>query len=284
MNLGSVDILILCCLFFLAWPLIAASVMLLSAETLWQGKIPVTNRPWWRTRAAQFEPLSLDPTSRDSVLCWMVAIRWPLDERLKHTRHPPHWPMRELWATTEAMILDIVTLHFLLESDGVPERLIIEKLEAWRSKWGEADGALPDRLGDYLRYRLSIEDPAYLQLPSVFWDAMTVAVEFARGEVERKGSERAFPPAEWLQQRMDPVAIDRYEEQHIAHRAAGSPALLLTPRHERDWDRMKLRMLPGDELWSFDSPSRYWQGMAGRRGIALVRAGRAIDHLITAMN
>jgi hypothetical protein len=50
------------------------------------------------------------------------------------------------------------------------------------------------------------------------------------------------------------------------------------------WVEMKSHMQEGDVLWTFDSPLKYWQALAGAEGIALVRNGEVIEILMTSMN
>ena len=50
------------------------------------------------------------------------------------------------------------------------------------------------------------------------------------------------------------------------------------------WEALKADMRPGDELWTFSSPPRTWEDLAGRAGIALVRDGMAIAILVTMLN
>jgi hypothetical protein len=40
----------------------------------------------------------------------------------------------------------------------------------------------------------------------------------------------------------------------------------------------------GDELWEFSSPADYWQNLAGRGGVALVRGGAIVASIVTIMN
>ena len=51
-----------------------------------------------------------------------------------------------------------------------------------------------------------------------------------------------------------------------------------------DWRRVKGCIAPGDELWTFSSPGNQGQKLVFRAGIALVRNGQPIDHVITAMS
>ena len=47
---------------------------------------------------------------------------------------------------------------------------------------------------------------------------------------------------------------------------------------------MVAEMQDGDELWEFNSPKHFWEHMAGRAGIALVRAANTVDGIVTTMN
>jgi hypothetical protein len=51
-----------------------------------------------------------------------------------------------------------------------------------------------------------------------------------------------------------------------------------------EWEALKAQMQPGDELWTFASPPEFWEHLAGRAGIALVRDGNTIAVLLGAMN
>lgn len=50
------------------------------------------------------------------------------------------------------------------------------------------------------------------------------------------------------------------------------------------WKRLLSKMEPGDELWEYCNAPHYWENLAGRQGIALVRNGEIIGELITKMN
>ena len=50
------------------------------------------------------------------------------------------------------------------------------------------------------------------------------------------------------------------------------------------WQELKAAMQPGDELWTFASPAKSWEDLAGRAGIAVVRNGIPIKALVTKLN
>ena len=51
-----------------------------------------------------------------------------------------------------------------------------------------------------------------------------------------------------------------------------------------EWEALKSHMQPGDQLWTFMSPQKSWEALAGRSGIALVRDGAPIEVIVGAMN
>jgi hypothetical protein len=93
---------------------------------------------------------------------------------------------------------------------------------------------------------------------------LEIADSWVLNEIQLIKSKRSFPPIEWLEKRVD---IDEI--------GAGSSG---------DWNRLKMFLTERDELWTFSSPPDYWAGLAGRAGVALVRNGRPIAHVITVMN
>jgi len=51
-----------------------------------------------------------------------------------------------------------------------------------------------------------------------------------------------------------------------------------------EWREMVGSMREGDELWEYRSPEHFWEHLAGRAGIALVRKGEVVDAIATALN
>ena len=51
-----------------------------------------------------------------------------------------------------------------------------------------------------------------------------------------------------------------------------------------EWEALKSEMKPGDEIWTFSSPPETWEALMGRSGIALVRDGEIVQHIVTLMN
>ena len=51
-----------------------------------------------------------------------------------------------------------------------------------------------------------------------------------------------------------------------------------------EWEKLKARMVPGDEIWEFDSPGEYWASLAGEAGIVLVRDDTAVFFITTERN
>lgn len=81
-----------------------------------------------------------------------------------------------------------------------------------------------------------------------------------------------------------PLSIDDLEKWSLSKESKECPQLHSFGIGSREWQRIKLQMQPGDELYKFRSPPETWAIMAGRAGIALVRDGKVIEMLITSLN
>ncbi len=51
-----------------------------------------------------------------------------------------------------------------------------------------------------------------------------------------------------------------------------------------EWEALKARMMDGDELWNFSTPEWTWQALCVHQGIALIRNGEVIAHIVTTLN
>jgi hypothetical protein len=102
-----------------------------------------------------------------------------------------------------------------------------------------------------------------------------------------KASEQTMPviPAAWL---IKKITVAEAEAEHPGandertkqHPELGRPFGFLNAK----WEALKAAMRPNDELWTFSSPPRTWEDLAGRAGIALVRDGKPIEILVTMLN
>jgi hypothetical protein len=257
-----------------------------SAKVLWQGQIPVIGRAWWPARAAKFTP----PASRETILCQMIELRRKIDPRLRHRGSPSNWPMFQLWETTEAVILEIVEQYLWLRDGGLVEQIALEKIEIFHRATIDVDLEPGISMRSYIFRRVTEIDPLYLSQGTKLLDrAISVAERRAYDEIKQKKLQPSFPPKEWLKQRISAPMVERQRAPLVL----GGLRITIDQRsfdldaaipQKRDWDRIKLRMLPDDELWTFNSPPETWQALAGRMGVALIRDGRAIDHAITVMN
>jgi hypothetical protein len=78
----------------------------------------------------------------------------------------------------------------------------------------------------------------------------------------------------------------RPDQLDESDRAGPRAQFLLKPFGGRNaqWEALKARMQPGDELWTFSSSAQSWADLAGRAGVALVRHGEIIERIVTIMN
>ena len=103
---------------------------------------------------------------------------------------------------------------------------------------------------------------------------------------ERDGEERTevIPPS-WLQEKISVAEAEAThpgvdDERRSRHPELAKPFGGLNSR----WEALKSEMKPGDEIWTFSSPADYWEHLAGRAGVALVRHGKAVKTIVTLKN
>jgi len=204
--------------------------------------------------------------SREGVLVQMIELRRQTMPWLRRPKPARKWPMFELWRSPEATTLETIESFRWIGDAGASDQSALETLAAriidrHSRKLLDADFTIRELVVS----RLRIEYPSYSSIQAKILDQqLEIADSWVLTEIQSIRSEPPFPPIEWFEKRVNFDEID-----------AGN---------QRDWKHILMRFTERDELWTFSSPSDYWAGLAGRAGIALVRNGRPIAHVITFMN
>ncbi len=239
----------------------------------------VTGKPYDRLAEPATEWLDQDPTYFVGDL---VIRRQCFDPRLKgeKLREWPGWRFRD---TTDAMILHVVTDYHELRDAG----------EADEDIWGRLDenkmGARPSPcdLPTYVNYRLRQDDPDYLSIGERFVSEQIAYCEKYAACRAKKREPEPWPPMDWCDKKISLSECERILNKNVPPSAKVSPSAkggLAGRMIHTQISRVKKRMMPGDELWTFSSPSDYWQALAGRAGVVLIRNGRPIWNHVTLMN
>jgi hypothetical protein len=128
-----------------------------------------------------------------------------------------------------------------------------------------------------IEQKLRQTDPSYLDMKTdILTKNVALAKHWAQEEINWIKSRPPYPPLEWLE---SPTHIGEAAPEPVT-----VPALLQLSPGKREWRRLKARMAKDDELRSFCSPPKSWQSLTGRKGVALVRMGKPIAHVVTLMN
>ena len=86
---------------------------------------------------------------------------------------------------------------------------------------------------------------------------------------------------EWLTEQL---SVEECEAKHLVFDKSLGDKPIPFGFINNQWQNLLLKMQEGDEIWEFCSSSEFWQMLAGRSGVCLVRNGEIIDSIITAMN
>jgi hypothetical protein len=115
--------------------------------------------------------------------------------------------------------------------------------------------------------------------------ALLCAIALWHGGSARAADDASRIPKEWLDKKIS------VEEAEAAHPGINDDRVQRFPEaakpfgfQSQAWEALKAAMQPGDELWTFASPAKSWEDLAGRAGIAVVRDGNPIKMLVTVMN
>jgi hypothetical protein len=241
-------------------------------QMLWQGRIPTTNRIWWPARAAKLDPAR---PRRETILVQMIELRRRKDPRLGRAKPADRWPMFQLRETPEATILSTMEDFRWLKDAGLDDQSALRRMETLTS--GNASPLLGSgfTLRGLIAISLKTVDPSYLALgDEILVRQLEIADKWVQDQIQWTKSQPAFPPIEWLKKRVTEQEIDSGQAGRI---------LASVPKHT-DWLHVRARLVAGDEIWEFDSPREDWERLMGWRGIALIRDGRPIAHIVVVMN
>jgi hypothetical protein len=190
-------------------------------------------------------------------------------------------------------ILEIAELCYILKNDGFPVPQVFERL-GWVHTPEPNTLRLVmtwDPLADYLLSHVRLHWPLFLKSGMHrFRTCMAIAELWAELSAQRvKGS--SWPHPEMLSKpgrlampflRLDDEDDDQPDDQFFSDK----PGAVLTTMVARlpcaagrDWRRLRARLVPGDELRNYSTGCESFALKMGSSGLALVRGGKAIDHV-----
>lgn len=215
----------------------------------------------------------------ETTLRRMVALR-----RRKATVTPrdpisPDRPTSRLWGSPEHVIFSVARYVALLQHDGLSEPQALVHIDRALGLDVFSQGHVPQTLPQYLVPVLARYHAEYLAHGPEFLNAAAALAQSFFAESVSKPCE-SYPPQDWLGPRIEPQHFRSEYTEHLSAEA------MLFPRSsiEAEVADLVARWQEGDELRSFSSPSRSWQMKVGSAGVALVRRGQPIAHLLIWMN
>ena len=213
------------------------------------------SRIGWRRLIGK--PLWLD----DDILVRLVKRRQKYDEKIKDEKIAG-WPGWRLWDEPEYLIHDISKKYLTLESEGVSQPQIFQKLESFRTEFGIGEIPSSPTLAEYVKYRLDIEAPEYEAFGE---ELLQQQLKDCRAHVLYQIDKTAK-----AEDYLSPNLLGRkLSLDEIKKLGVGSESTTFC----RDMFNLKFRMLDDDEVWTY--------GGSPTHGVALVRDGKLIDHVIT---
>lgn len=96
----------------------------------------------------------------------------------------------------------------------------------------------------------------------------------------------SHPPAEWIRFKLAMENVDREPLPIVRDSIDREPFKWADVRLKgwSKWERLKGRMVQGDELWAFSSAPESQEVLCGRAGVAVLRGERPIGQVVLVMN
>ena len=197
-------------------------------------------------------------STRDDFLFALVQRRRVYDRRL-WGQNLKSWPMFRFRESIEGALLSVAEAYVRLTPALTFSPDLLRRLDL-ASECGYNEPFETNTLSGYFRHRMRDWDPEITAWGEVFLERHAWLCEtYAAHHFNQAGN---WPPKQWLASQLDPA--DAANDTNI--------------------DKLKLLMLPGDQLWSYSSPPETWNHMMGRSGIVLIRNGKNIVDILTLMN
>lgn len=86
---------------------------------------------------------------------------------------------------------------------------------------------------------------------------------------------------EWLQKQ---ITIGQAEQKHLVVHADLGPNPVVFGFIHKEWLIFKAKIKQDDQLWEFSSVDRFWNSLAGRAGLCIVRDGEVVDSFVIEMS
>jgi hypothetical protein len=255
---------------------------------------PKLTKPEARADAVEDRKTIADrPPLREDTIHRMVETRQRAGGRMHREEPVRNWTTGRLLVSAEAAILENHEQYSWLRDAGLTEEA------AWKTVASRRANITIDALPDiewngdgYVRHRLTVVNSVYLRLDErVLGQVLATARDWVEQHVRAVKEAPPWPPLHWLHSEVSAADVDQHEtdQRRLGATAGGErvafvSSVLDDASESLGWRRLRGCIAPGDALWTFDSPGDYWRGLAGRAGIALLRDGRPIDHIVTVMN
>lgn len=238
---------------------------------------------WPQERPLHHEATPIETWWQNSLHVWIDSVHKEFDAEFGGTCYleTPGEFERTFFSRE---VVDAIFQYEYLRDGGLDEH------QSWERVFGFYDASAPAGVADQAVMIACILDslsPGYFERYGALLERI---LPYVRRWVLHRMHEAKFgsmqPPAEWIRFQMAVEDIDREPVPFVRNSEEPEPfrwdqvRLKGWPR----WERLKNRMVEGDELWSFSSASGSWENLCGRAGVVVLRQGRPIGDIVLLMN
>ncbi len=232
----------------------------------------------------------LEQWSESELLSWLGRQHKEADLEFEDTCYIEVTDAMQLWpadSNRRSICREIVEaiLQFGYLKDGG-----LEAQQAWERVLGfyglgkPVDGEDPTTMVGTILESLR---PGYrAQYGDVLKGALPLVQSWVLNKIREAKIGPSHPPAEWIRFRLEMKNVDREPLPIVRDSIDREPFKWADVRLKgwSKWERLKGRMVEGDELWAYSSAAEPQDVLCGRAGVAVLRRGRPVGQVVLVMN
>ncbi len=243
-----------------------------------------------RKSSIRVEVGPLEQWSESRVLSWLRLQHEDEDPDFEDTCYIEVTDAMRLWpADSNKRFICRETLEAVLQFEylkdgGLEERQAWERVLGFYGLEAPVDGEDPTTMVGVILESLR---PGYrAQYGDVLQGALSSVQSWALNKIRETKTGPSHPPAEWIRFKLEMKNVDREPLPLVRDSIDREPFKWADVRLKgwSKWERLKGRMVEGDELWAYSSSAESLGMLNGRAGVAVLRAGRPIGQVVLVLN
>lgn len=232
----------------------------------------------------------LEQWSESELLSWLGRQHKEADLEFEDTCYIEVTDAMQLWPADSNRrsicreIVETILQFEYLRDGGLEERQAWERVLGFYGLGTPVDG---EDLTTMVGAVLEGLRPGYrAQYGDVLQGALSSVQSWVLNKIRETKTGPSHPPAEWIRFKLEMKNVDREPLPVVRDSIDREPFKWADVRLKgwSKWERLKGRMVEGDELWAYSSSGESMEILYGRGGVAILRHAMPIGYVVLMMS